>query len=476
LNGFDMQRRHARIKAAAVDNEKPGSLAADLFEDTYSGLRSPELAGPGTGAREFRPPCIFHSRIGTLNLQKQSPRGSKRFKDSVEKCLNRFESLGNLVRFMGAERISSAHEFRVSVRVETTRPTMHTISFLKRAALRHGALLVICGVAGLSGLSAQAADRWTDISSPLLERLTNNGAKPAWPGGCSGAVVNRTNGDVTIKVVGLGLWSSSDKGVNWRRIDGDTVSGRDETGWATSADQNAPTRLASFSLDGTAGWTSDGNHWKSFTNLGRNWDFGSVDWGAPVPKTIIAAKHETTPPGEVYLTQDGGVTWTKLSVYLNGNRDRISMVGALDATTLIYANGDSIHRSKDAGVTWTKVSSANPQTRIPVLFRGAHYLGTTNGLLVSKDLGANWQEQGAAVNIWQGPFFGRNEKEMLVIGKQGCFMTRDAGSTWKFVASLKPKEGGFVFTPNWFGCYAWDSVNNILYASSMGNPVYKLEL
>jgi len=39
---------------------------------------------------------------------------------------------------------------------------------------------------------------------------------------------------------------------------------------------------------------------------------------------------------------------------------------------------------------------AHPQTRIPVLFRGTHYLGTPNGLLISKDKGANWQTQGAA--------------------------------------------------------------------------------
>lgn len=97
-------------------------------------------------------------------------------------------------------------------------------------------------------------------------------------------------------------------------------------------------------------------------------------------------------------------------------------------------------------------------------------------LLVSKDLGASWQEQGAAVNIWQGPLFGRDEKEMLVIGRDAVFMTRNAGETWKQVAGLKPKESGFLFTPNWFGCYAWDPVNNILYASSMGKPVYKMEL
>ena len=62
------------------------------------------------------------------------------------------------------------------------------------------------------GMSARAADQWTDISTPLLERLTNQGAKLAWPGGCSGVVVNRTNGEVTIKVLSLGLWRSADQG------------------------------------------------------------------------------------------------------------------------------------------------------------------------------------------------------------------------------------------------------------------------
>ena len=152
------------------------------------------------------------------------------------------------------------------------------------------------------------------------------------------------------------------------------------------------------------------------------------------------------------------------------------MVGALHGETLIYSNGDGIHRSKDAGNSWTKVSSMNPQTRIPILFCGVHYLGTTNGLLVSTNQGSSWQEQGTAVDIWQGPFFGRDEKEILIVGKKGAFMTSDAGQTCKLVAALKPKENGFHFTPNWFGCYAWDPVKNILYASSMGNPVYKLKL
>src|ERR1051325_3805664 len=149
-----------------------------------------------------------------------------------------------------------------------------------------------CTVIGLllSLTAVRAADGWIDITAPLLERLTNNGTKLAWPGGCSGVVVNRTNADVTIKVVGLGLWRSSDKGRNWQRIDDDIISGRGETGRAPSTHQNTTGRVASFSLDGSAGWTTDGIHWKRFTDLGRIWDFGSVDWAAPVPKTIIAAK------------------------------------------------------------------------------------------------------------------------------------------------------------------------------------------
>ena len=70
-------------------------------------------------------------------------------------------------------------------------------------------------------------------------------------------VTDRLSGEVIVKVVGSGLWRSSDQGKTWRRIDNNTISGRDETGWATSVDQNAPTRMASFSLDGSAGWTTE---------------------------------------------------------------------------------------------------------------------------------------------------------------------------------------------------------------------------
>ena len=289
-------------------------------------------------------------------------------------------------------------------------------------------------------------------------------------------VVNRLTGAVTLKVVGRGLWRSPDGGENWKRVDQETVGGRDETGWATTNDQNAPDRIASFSLDGTAAWTTDGVKWKTLTGLGRNWDFGSVDWSAAAPATIIAAKHETDPPGEVYASADGGATWRQLSIRLAGKPDQLSMCGALGATTFIYSNGDGVLRSADSGASWSKVLAATPQTRIPVFFNGAHYLGTANGLIVSHDQGATWHKQGSDVDVWLGPFFGATASEVLVVGRNGAFLSTDAGKQWTKAADLHPNLKGFSFGPNWFGCYAWDPVHHFLYASCMGHPVFRIPL
>src|SRR5688572_19263547 len=141
---------------------------------------------------------------------------------------------------------------------------MNKRRMFQRSPRKVGTAVVLATV--FLSIPTEAAEQWSDISVPLLEKLTNNGVKLGWPGGCSGVVVNRLNGDVVIKVVGQGLWRSSDQGATWARVDNNTVSGRDETGWVTTVDQDNPTRMASFSLDGLAGWTTDGSNWKSFTN------------------------------------------------------------------------------------------------------------------------------------------------------------------------------------------------------------------
>ena len=314
-----------------------------------------------------------------------------------------------------------------------------------------------------------ADEAWVDISTDQIKKL---GELP-WPGGCAGVVVNRLTGDVLVNIVGNGIWKSGDQGKSWQRLDGGVVSGRGETGWAVQVDQNDPRRVAVFSLDGDAGYTVDGKTWTKFANLGRNWDFGSVDWGAREAKVIVAGKHESD--GEVYKSVDGGQNWTKLPIFMDPQKHKDEcMIGVLNANTFIYSHANGIQRSTDAGASWKKVSDWQPRSKIPVLFQKSHYLCTSSGLIVSHDLGETWEKLGEPIDIAQGPFFGADESNMVAAGPQGLYKTTDRGASWKKLGALCPNPGkGFSFSTNWFGSYAWDPKHDVVYATAMSHPAFK---
>ncbi len=337
--------------------------------------------------------------------------------------------------------------------------------------LRCSLTFLVC-LAILGATHGFAADNWIDISTAQIGQLD----KQPWPGGCAGVVVNRLNGDVMVNIVGNGLWKSADQGQTWTRLDGGAVSGRGECGWSVQVDQNDPKRVAVFSLDGDAGYTVDGTRWKKFTSLGRNWDFGSVDWASPEAKVILAGKHESN--GEVYKTADAGTTWIKLPIVMDPVKKMDEcMIGVMDANTFIYSFGNGIHHSTDAGATWTQVSQLQPRSKIPVLFKNAHYLCTSAGLIASRDLGATWQVQGEAVDLWQGPFFGKDEKTIVAAGPQGVYKTTNAGTSWTKISGLRPNlTQHFSFATKWFGCYTWDPVHDVIYATAMSHPAFKNSL
>jgi photosystem II stability/assembly factor-like uncharacterized protein len=317
--------------------------------------------------------------------------------------------------------------------------------------------------------AAAAEDPWTDVGSKQIGTLD----KQPWPGGCAGVAVDRLTGDVVVNFVGNGVWRSKDRGSTWVRIDQETVSGRGETGWSVQVDQNDPKRMAVFSLDGDAGYTVDGVKWKKFKSLGRNWDFGSIDWASPDAQVILAGKHESE--GEVYLSTDGGSDWHKLSIVMDPvkNKDEC-MIGVLDSKTLIYSYANGIQRSTDQGRTWNEVSKLQPRSKIPILFNKAHYLCTSEGLAVSSDLGATWKVQGSKVDIWQGPWFGADENSIVAIGPEGIFKTTTGGKEWTKVSALRPSAANlFSFSPKWYGGYAWDPKNDIVYTTCMAYPVFK---
>jgi hypothetical protein len=306
------------------------------------------------------------------------------------------------------------------------------------------------------------AGGWTDISP--------SGGK------ASGVVVNRLTGDVLVDSNGAGVFKSTDQGATYTRVDDGTVSGIAVIGPGFDVDQDNPTRAAVWSLDGDAGWTSDGSTWTKMAPMGRNWDFGGTDWATPDPKTMIGALHESG--GGVYLSTDGSASWDKLSITVLASGGgwpppAYAMVGVMDASTLVYSNGAGIYRSTDTGSSFTKVSDYKPQTRVPVLFKGVFYLGGSQGLMVSKDKGATWQMQGSAVNMWVGPLFGADENSMVVESNKTVSKTVDGGTTWTKVADLPADT---KYDPQvWGGC-AWDPINDVIYIAACDTPALKYQL
>jgi photosystem II stability/assembly factor-like uncharacterized protein len=300
--------------------------------------------------------------------------------------------------------------------------------------------------------------------------------------GTGGVSVDRTNGDVYVVVTGKeifkergqGVWKSTDGGATFARVDGNVVSGRCETGYALYQDPNGK-RLYCFMLDGASGYTLDGGKtWEKLKQVNRGWDCAAVDWSVEHPQVIFGFEHESG--GKQHLSTDGGKSWTKIGEAAKDQRDFTFGVGVVNSKTLLRwtASIGGIERSVDTGATWTKVSSELPVGQLMVVFKGVCYWVGQKGLLVSKDQGATWAVQGQPVAAAWGPYFGKDEKHIVVAGKNGIMETTDGGEKWSTVTPL-PDAFKKPPGPGWYLNVAFDPVHNAFYTSWMGKPTYRYQ-
>jgi len=291
--------------------------------------------------------------------------------------------------------------------------------------------------------------------------------------------VDRTNGDLYIlphysaphTKGSQGLWKSTDKGATFTRVDGGKVSGGGWNSFCIDMDP-AGNRLAVFPMYGTGALTLDSG--KTWRTIGDHFDYGSVDWSDKQAQTIMATHHERKPG--MRFTVDGGKEWKPLEYsYRDG-------LGVLEGQTLLYANFNSLQRSTDGGKTWQKVYDKPVRSRAVRVFKDTAYFLTDTGLLVSKDKGATWKGQGTAppdANAWIGPYFGKFEDHILVVGPTGIFETDDAGTNWKLVAALPDayaskfgdRSRSWANGPN----LGFDPQANIIYIGLANFPAYRFE-
>lgn len=176
----------------------------------------------------------------------------------------------------------------------------------------------------------------------------------------------------------------------------------------------------------------------------------------------------------VQKSEDGGVTWTKISDGVNGPVDFHTMtLSPLDPNLIYGWYSGELQRSTDAGLSWEilettltgVISLRAASTEASTLFAA-----TKTGLFVSTDQGSTWssiapQLEGAVVTALA---VHPTESQVLLSfsDRLGLAKSSDAGKTWETI----PEDfGGEVVTQMAFS----PMTPATIYVITAGNSIYK---
>lgn len=185
-----------------------------------------------------------------------------------------------------------------------------------------------------------------------------------------------------------------------------------------------------------AGWndyfaktTDGGDTWTDITVGIDNWYFFDMEfWDA---NNGIAASFTNTSGVAIYVTADGGNTWT-LSSGVNHNVQDITYA---DANTLYAVGGDEkISKSIDGGYTWSEIYSGNYQ----YFFMGVGFdgnfgvVGGEDGKIMSTiDGGSTWSTYATGYHNFAAVHVFNADSAYIGGTDEDIYKTTDSGNTWQ---------------------------------------------
>jgi photosystem II stability/assembly factor-like uncharacterized protein len=145
-------------------------------------------------------------------------------------------------------------------------------------------------------------------------------------------------------------WRSDDAGQTW-----ETGGSAEMQALDLEVDPQTPSTLYAAGYGGIAKSTDAGDTWTPLPVENAAF-YGDIDVAPSSPSTLYAAGNDGDFNTFFLRSQDGGATWTRLSLF---NRDLTPPALAVDplvATTVYSTDDDFVLRSTDAGETWSAVS------------------------------------------------------------------------------------------------------------------------
>jgi photosystem II stability/assembly factor-like uncharacterized protein len=345
--------------------------------------------------------------------------------------------------------------------------------------MRLASALLTVGVAFALASAEQKlpdASAWRDLCKPIASSIGSEAEARL-----VGVAVDRTNGWLYVQPGQKGLWRSKDQGRTFEQIGADVINNggaRHAHSWAAVQVHPAGGKIAVFTMCsgfvepmGMCGYSLDhGSSWNELIKFGRQFTLGTLNWDGDCKALLCTGWPDH---GGLLYSSDGGAHWFQRNA---SDAKHYQGVGIFSASVLVASGrSGSIHgataknpsvtlRSEDAGKTWMKIG--NYETWGPVwFFKGKPYWMSRTGVLTSSDTGKTWTIVGSNLPVdgFAGPYFGKDEKHMVVAtARNGFHETTDGGTTWHPLApypAVFPAEITFA----WHS-FAYDPVHDVLYA------------
>lgn len=289
--------------------------------------------------------------------------------------------------------------------------------------------------------------------------------------------VHPTNPDILYAgAASGGVWKSTDRGESWRALwdEQDTMAIA-----AIAIAPSAPNTVYAGTGEWTPGWgpTFPGTGVFVSTDGGATWTQRTAVLARRIAQILVSP----TDANRVFVagasgferSTDAGVTWTTLRA---GEISDAVIDPAAPNTLYINVRSDGIYKTTNGGVTWTKLAGGAPSgaaadwVRLDIGRSGAAgsnlIVAKRNGTVYrSTDGGANWttlagSHGDAGHHSWANLLaVAPNDDNLILAGGVGLERTTNGGATWSAIGGVHADHQRAVFAP---------SNPDVVYASNDG--------